>query len=129
MPAEATADVRHHGRSVALWAGVLGSIAAWGLQLNLGYALVPWVCKTQHYIVLHLVTLVFFLFEVLAFYLSYRDWKVAGGGSLQSLEPNTGGPISRTQFLGGLGMLTSTLAGLSIIAQGLASFFLNACWL
>ena len=122
----AAPDVPAHGRSLSLWAGVLGAPAAWGLQLQVGYALVPWVCRTHHYWVLHAVTLGFVLLAALGGWLSYRDWQAAGRGSPDETD---GGATARTRFLGALGMVTCGLFALLIIAQGVASFFLDACWL
>ena len=45
---EASIDARRHGRSVALWAGVLGAPAVWGVQLQAGYMLVPWTCSPAY---------------------------------------------------------------------------------
>src|SRR4051794_25871189 len=122
----AAADVPARGRSLSLWAGVLGAPAAWGLQLQVGYALVPWVCRTHHYWVLHVVTLAFALLAAAGGYLSWRDYQAAGRGSPDETD---GGPTARTRFLGALGVIVSGMFVLLILAQGVASFFLNACWL
>ena len=125
MATASAADVPRTGRSVALWAGVLGAPAAWGLQLQLTYMLVPWACKHDKPIVLHLVTLVFLLLTLAGGFLSWRDWKTSRRRRPR-LHP--GRPPGRTRFLGGLGMVTSGLFVLIIIAQGIASFFFSPCW-
>ena len=122
----AVADVPAHGRSLSLWAGVLGAPAAWGMQLQAGFSLVPWVCKTHHYWVLHAITLAAVLLAAAGGYVSWRDWQAAGRGSPDETD---GGPTARTRFLGALGVIVSAMFVLLIIAQGVASFFLDACWL
>lgn len=114
-----------HGRSVALWAGVLGSPVVWAVQFQAGYMLVPWTCRTHDYFVLHLVTLVALLLVAVGAYLSWRDWKRVGGGSPESTD---GGPIPRIRFLGALGVVVSVMFWLLILAQGISSFFFSACW-
>jgi uncharacterized membrane protein YidH (DUF202 family) len=121
---QAAPDVAQHGRSAALWAGVLGAPAVWAVQLQTGYSLTEWVCHSERYFVLHLVTLVFVLLAAGGGALSWMDWKKAGRGSPDETD---GGPVARTRFLGALGMVISVLFVLLIIAQGLASFFFHAC--
>lgn len=122
---EETPKMSAQGRSMALWAGVLGAPAVWGLQLLIGYAVAHWVCVKQAHFIPHLVTLIALLLVVVATFLSWRDWKAAGSGSPDN--PG-GGPLSRTRFLGGLGMLVSIYSGIVILAQGIASFFYDGCW-
>ena len=125
MTTESTLNAIKPGRSVALWAGVIGAPAAWAIQLEIGYALAPWTCKSQNYFVLHIVTAIFVLLALIGAALSYRDWKLAGRGSPEETD---GGPTARTRFQGALGMVVSVLFGIVIFAQGLASFFFSACW-
>jgi hypothetical protein len=125
MTTESTMNAIKPGRSVALWAGVIGAPAAWAVQLEIGYALAPWTCKSQNYFVPHLVTAIFVLLALIGAALSYRDWKLAGRGSPEETD---GGPIARTRFLGALGLLLSLLSAMVILAQGIASFFFNGCW-
>lgn len=122
---EDTPKMSSEGRSAALWAGVLGAPTVAGLHLGIGYAIAHWVCAKEAQIVPHLVTVIALILVGLAAFLSWRDWKAAGGGSPDNPGP---GPLSRTRFLGGLGMLVSTYSGLAILAQGIASFFYDGCW-
>ena len=41
-----------------LWAGILAGPVAWAFDLEASYAVVKWVCHTQHNGVLPLITLV-----------------------------------------------------------------------
>lgn len=111
--------------SLPLWAGVLGAPAAWAVQLQVSYSFVPWCCSHGHLWVLHLSTLVFFALAAAGGVASFRHWRRAGGGSA---EGSGGGPVVRTQFLGLLGVLVSSMFSLLILAQGTASFFISPCW-
>lgn len=117
-----------------LWFGVLGAPAAWGLQLNTSYALVPWVCShRQHHFLLHLTTLVFAAIGVVCGLICWRYMhppRRVGDESPDS-PPGTGseqaGTPGRTYFLSMLGMLTSSFFTVVIIAQGVAAFFIDPC--
>lgn len=113
------------GWDLALWAGVLGAPAVWGLQFELGYALAPLTCKFGTLIPLHFLTISAIILALLALFFSHRQWRSAGGGSPDDID---GGMIGRRRFVGGLGMVVSLLFAILILAQGLASFFFNACW-
>lgn len=124
METKVTSEDSTRGRSGALWAGVIGAPAVWGMQLQLGYALSPWSCNTKMHLALHLVSVIALVLVVIAALISHRDWKSSGGGSI---DDPIGGAVGRTRFLGALGMLLSVMAGMVILAQGIASFFFDGC--
>ena len=111
--------------SLALWAGVLGAPAVWGLQLQAGYAISPLLCHVGSHLLHYLLTVVCATLTVIAFLLSRREWMRAGR---QSADQTDGGTVARTAFLGVLGMITSTLFTIVVIAQGLAAVFFDGCW-
>src|SRR5437868_4167533 len=111
MMAKEKSQIITRGRSIALWAGVLGAPAVWGLQQLIGYAIAHWVCVKQAQVIPHLLTIVALILVALATFLSWRDWKTAGGGSP---DYPGGGPLGRARFLGGLGMLVSIYSGIVI---------------
>ena len=115
-------ETPRHG--MALWAAVMGAPMIWSVQMGANYALAPWSCPNRQ-IVLHLITLGGLVLVVVGAVLSWRQWKVAGGGSP---EEDVGGVVARQQFLGALGLLTCLLFGVLIVAQGIPSFFFNGCW-
>ena len=125
MPEAVVVNDEPRGRSVGLWAGVIGSAAIWGVQLETLYVLCPWLCMKGHHSVSHLLTLVFLGGVVVCAVLSWRDYKAVGGGDA---DESDGGPIARTRFLGMLGTLVSSMFFLLILAQGIAGFFIDACW-
>ena len=115
----------HQVSGLPLWAGVLGAPAAWALQMQINYILVPWICHHGYTVVWFVCTLVFFLVAATGGLVSLHRWLHAGG---QSTEQDAGGPVARTEFLGLLGFLVSCLFSLLILAQGSAAFFLSPCW-
>src|SRR5437899_1657492 len=113
------------GSGIALWAAVLGAPFIWGIQMQSGYSLVPWVCKGHSPIILHLITLIAALLALIGAFLAWRQFRHSGGGSPDETD---GGPTARRRFLGALGAVSGLLYATLIIAQGIASFFFDPCW-
>jgi hypothetical protein len=124
MDSQADQERLNRGRSVALWAGVIGAPLLWGIQFEATYALSPWACNGSIHAIIHLVTIVAIVIALFFAYLSRRDWRAAGG----SPEETDGGTIPRIRFLGALGMFLSLLSAMIILAQGIASLFFEGCW-
>jgi hypothetical protein len=125
-PETTFAEIPNERGTLSLWAGVLGAPAVWALQLNVGYALVPYVCRhyERHYL-LHLASVVFILLALACGWICYREWDKVGR---KWPSDTVGGAIGRVQFLATLGVLSSALFSLVIVAQALASFFIDPCW-
>jgi len=115
-----------HRPCAGLWAGVIGAPAVWSLQFLLGYALAPWFCHGRTLIVMHFITAACVLAALFAALLCWREFKGAGGGSF---EDASSGPIGRRRFMGGLGLFTSVLFAVVIVAQGASRFFFDGCWI
>lgn len=111
--------------TVSLWAGVLGIPVLWLIQLQTIYALVIWVCPTGRYWVLHALSSFFLIVTIVLGVLSWREWRDSGRGSPDTTE---WGVAARNRLLGVIGMCNSVLYGLLIIAAGIATFFIDACW-
>src|SRR4051794_12071882 len=107
-----------------LWGGVLAGPIAWLVQFQIRYSLVPWVCTRHKPFVLHTVAGVFLLLVVVAGIFCWRTWVMAGK---QWPTETESGPKARNVFLSLLGMLTSSLFALLIIAQGIPAFILDPC--
>jgi hypothetical protein len=117
-----------------LWFGVLGAPAAWGMQLQTTYALVPWVCShRQHHWLLHATAFVFIAIGVVCGLICWRYIHPPGrvGDETPDSPPGTGseqgGTPGRTYFLSMLGVLTAGMFTTVIIAQGIAAFFIDPC--
>jgi hypothetical protein len=109
--------------AVALWTGILAGPVAWLLQMQTGFALVPWACATGHVFVLHLVTLAGLLIAAAGALVAWRDWRRFG----KEWPKGKGGRQMRRRFMAVLGLLTSVLFFFVILAQGIPSFILNPC--
>jgi hypothetical protein len=113
------------GSSKGFWVGVVGSGAIWALQLQTLYSLTPMLCRHDMNVLPHVLTAIFLSGAAVCGLLSWHDYRHVGAGDS---DETGGGPIARTRFLGMLGTLVSVMFFLLILAQGIASFFLNACW-
>ena len=111
---------------VSLWTGVLGGAIAWSLQLQAGYAISrfshehPWLTGVHH-----AVSAVSVIAAAACALLAWRDWRRLGGGSPRGTEPGVPG---RSRFLAALGVISSGLFALVILAQWVPVFFLDPAW-
>lgn len=115
-------DVLDSRRMAALWTGLLLAPAASLLHLEIGYLLVHPACLQDSRVPLHVV-------QGLMLLLALVGWLAARRGrALQSQPSVTSADVEdRSQFMGTLGMWTSGLFALVILAQAAPSFFLHPC--
>jgi hypothetical protein len=113
------------GGAGALWAGVLGVPAVWGLQMQAAYALVPWVCDHRKVWLLHAVTIASLVIGAALFLIAWLDYRKTYRRQSDSLET---GVHSRGRFLGALGLFVAAMFLLLIFAQGLPSLFIDPCF-
>jgi hypothetical protein len=111
--------------AIPLYTGFLGAPILWAMQFQLSYMLVPWVCTHRNAWLLPTVHLAFFLLSAITGVLSWREWRRVGATPPSSQEQET---IARTKFLGAMGLMSAALFSLVILAQAVASFFLDPCW-
>jgi hypothetical protein len=109
--------------NLMLWAGLLAGPIAFLLQLQINYALIPWVCATGHRFVLHLVSVAAFLSVLIGSLIAWLAWRRMAG----EMPDESAGAHSRSRFMAVLGLLTGTLFLLLIIAQEIPNFVLNPC--
>lgn len=104
-----------------IWAGWILGPTAWGIHLMVSYLLVEWVCRTGDDWALHGVTLFTLILALFGAWLSWRRWSLAGrawpGNDAQS----------RPRFLAVSGVIIGVLSALIILAEGIPTFFLDAC--
>lgn len=104
------------------WAGLVLGPAAWGLNTQLNYSLVPWTCGHQA----NLVAPVAAVLAIVAFagaFVSWRAWReVPAQGSVDAPESH-----QPPRFLAGIGLTLGILFGLIIVMQGLASLIVSEC--
>ena len=116
------ADVRWLS-PLPLWTGILAGPIAWAFDLMASYAVVKWVCHTNHYAILPIITT-----ASLAI--------VIGGGAIawnafmhtSNDVPTDGGqPRQRARFMAVLGLASCGLFALQILAGAIPHWVLDAC--
>jgi hypothetical protein len=107
----------------ALWIGVLLPPAAFLINLEVAYALVPPACHSRSVVVVHLVHLICLGLAIFGGLVAARSWRQSGS----TWPGDAGGPISRTRFMSGLGMLLGLQFTLVILAQWIPTFLLDPC--
>ena len=106
-----------------LWTGILAGPIAWALNLTLSYALVKWTCSTGRLGVLQGITPGALVLVAGGALLSWRAWRVTAGD-----EPTDGGaPRQRARFMALLGLTSSALFALAILAGAVPQWVLDAC--
>jgi len=111
---------------MALWAGVLGGAVVWSLQMQIGYALSRFSSEHRWLTVMHhLVSLLAVAGAAWCTWLAWREWQRLGGGEPGGSEP---GLTGRSRFLALLGVITSGLFTVVIIAQWVPVFFISPDW-
>lgn len=108
------------------WTGVLAGPLAWGLHMQVNYSLVPWVCAHGGEILIHLVTILALLITALGAFSAWRGLKDAGAAGAEA-KANDSGQLPRARFMGILGLFTSAMFFLVIIAQEIPSYFFHPC--
>lgn len=125
-PPEIEAYFKSQRGKLVLWVGVLGGAVAWSVQMQTGYALarfsyaVPWLTAAHH-----AVSLLGALAAAASALLAYREWRRLGGGEPAGAE---GGVSGRARFMAMLGIVTSGLFALVIVAQWVPVFFIKPAW-
>ena len=106
------------------WLGVLLPPTAMLVNLSLGYAFVPWSCSAKSRTVLHIEIASLVAIAVAAGFVAHREWRRFGGGGQSD---DAAGPGPRARFLGLLGIGSSILFTLILLAQWYANVFLTPC--
>jgi hypothetical protein len=123
MTVDPRTDVPDAREIRALWIGLLAAPAAFMLNLELAYALVPTACSTGTRLIVHLVHFGCLLLAFGGGLLAWRTWRSAGA----EWPGEEGGKVGRTRFMAGSGVVGSALFALVIMAQWIPSFILNPC--
>ena len=108
---------------LSLGFAIFAGPVAWSVVLTAGYSLVAVSCDAETTLPLHLLTAVMLLVSVAGVVVARREWRRAGRG-----WPGEGGDVlSRSRFAAVLGLLSSGLFALVIVAQWLAVLLLDPC--
>jgi hypothetical protein len=104
----------------ALWAGILVAPAACAANLELGYLLVHPACLRNDMTPLHVV-------QILCLAAALEGGLIAWRALRREQTGVSGEAGDRSRFLAGLGVWTSALFALVIVAQAVPSFVLHQC--
>ena len=117
-----TGDIRWL-RPLPLWTGILAGPLAWAFDLMASYAVVKWVCHTNRYGVLQVITIASLAVVIIGAGVSY-----AALTRTASDEPTDGGhPRQRARFMAVLGLTSCGLFALQILAGAIPPWALDAC--
>jgi hypothetical protein len=130
LPAQSPTDTRLPNWAAPLkygwwkqWSKVLLPAAVFLMELTVTYAYVPRACDAHRTPVLHWVLLAALATVCVTGVLAWRDY--AGLG--KRLPHDHGTPEERARFLALLGVLTSGLFALAMVAQGVAQVSVSPC--
>jgi hypothetical protein len=123
MTVDSRTDIPDARELRALWAGLLLAPAAFLLNLEVAYALVPTACSTGTRLLVHVVHLVCLLLAAAGALIAWRSWRSTG----ETWPGGAGGRLSRSRFMAGVGLLLSLFIVMVIVAQWIPSFVLNPC--
>jgi hypothetical protein len=117
-----TSDVRWL-TPLPLWTGILAGPVAWAFDLMASYAVVKWVCHTQRYTVLPLITIASLVIVIAAALISWA----ALIRTTTDVPTDGGQPRQRARFMAVLGLSSSALFALQIVAGAIPHWVLDAC--
>lgn len=106
-----------------LWTGILAGPVVWALDLCVSYALVKWTCSSQRTLLMHLISPVCLALVLGGAAVSWLALRRTSG------HPATGGgsPLAREHFMAVLGLTSSALFALTIVAGAIPRWVLDAC--
>jgi hypothetical protein len=106
----------------------LGPAVAWGTHFNLVYFLNTMFCITGRSggaLAIFGATAVFAIIALLAGWVAWRKWRALGNA--MRIDDAVGEPMGRTSILLFIGMASSLLFTLFIVAEGLVPLFVRSC--
>lgn len=112
------------GAVAAQWFSLLAPPVAFLAQLEANFAMVRPLCARDDRLPLHLVTLGAILVCAAALLVAWRAWRSVAGPWPDYVTP---APSPRSRFMAALGMLTSGLFLVLLLAQAIPAFVLSPC--
>src|SRR3954447_9186431 len=112
-------EAAHWRETFALWSGILGGPILWSLQFGINYALAAHVSRTGKASAVHLISLCFFVLALGFVFLSLQNIRRADPNDPDEIVP------PRIRFMGKLGLWTSLLFALVILAQAIPQFIIR----
>ena len=123
MTIDPATPILERRRIAMLWTGLLLPPLAFLTNLELGYAFVTASCDRGDQLLIHLTHLACLLLSLGGAWAAWRAWQAEGA----EWPGQAGGPIGRTRFMAGLGLLTGAMFTLVILAQWIPGFLLSPC--
>jgi hypothetical protein len=108
---------------MALWLGLIVAPLLFLVNMEVNFALVPWVCGSGEKWIIHLAHAAALALILMCGIPAYRVWQSEGR------EVKAEGPDipSRDRFLAVLSMAMSGYIGTALVAHWIPSFILGAC--
>jgi hypothetical protein len=103
-----------------LWTGILAGPIAWSCDLGISYALVKSICISQRHSVLQLITIASLMVVACAAAVAWMALQHTAGDLVDAAR-------QRARFMAILGLMSSTLSAIAIVALAVPHWMLNAC--
>ena len=107
----------------ALWLLVVLGPIILAIEMEINFALVRQACSAQRNLVLYAVIIVAIALTVATAFVAFAIWKQAGT-TWPSEAPDL---ATRIRFITVLGILSSAMSFLVVLAQGIATIYFNPC--
>jgi len=108
-----------------LWLLLVAGPVIVALEQQINYVLVRQACSVQRNVALYVVTIVALLLTIATMLVGVSIWRRAG-----AVWPTEASDLAdRIRFISVLGILSSTMSFLVIVAQGIATIYFNPCQL
>ena len=109
----------------ALWLLIVAPLAILAMQFQINFALVRQACSAQRNVALYVVVVLALLLTIATALVGVSIWRRAGAA-----WPTEGTDVgNRVRFIAVLGILTSAMSFLVILAQGIATVHFDPCQL
>jgi hypothetical protein len=105
-----------------LAAVILGPVAVLA-NMQAAYSLAPVVCERWPAVTIHVVHGAMLILAISAGLIAMHCWRVAG----RDWPIDEDGPLSRSRFIGAVGVMFSALSSLVLVSQWIATFMLHPC--
>jgi hypothetical protein len=111
------------GRAFRLWIGILLAPVAWAVQLQTVYLTSEFGCFTSDFMWNHVLSGLALVAAIIGGVIAWLEWVAAGATT------DTEGPdfMSRRRFMALIGILTSALFSVTIVAQWLPTLTRVPC--
>lgn len=111
---------------LGLWTGLLGPPIVWLLHFQIIYSLVGYVCEAHSHASIHIVSVLTIVITIGCGLISWKLLRPAPPSNSLT-EPDETIP-ARPRFMAQMGLMSSALFTLVMIAQWIASFMIDPCW-